>query len=301
MSNPPPPPMPPGPQGRPPEPPPPPAAGGRGSTFPSAGGADVRVRSERRVSLSQVASPYAIWVGVLVVLIFAAPNLLILAVSGTDVLEAATTEPSSFEMVVGLVITVFLQLIVFTLSLLPLLVAGRPFSRLLGPTKATWAMVGIGVAVGIGTVVITYVVSAIVAVLTGPVDGVEQELMDMALSGGAAMVLSIVIAVVLAPITEEVVFRGVLFRALADRVGHVVGAVLSAAIFALIHVEVLFSQPLGLVGLFVVGVLLAVSYHVTGSLIVPILGHAVFNGASIAFAIVIDRLELATLMPTGVG
>jgi uncharacterized protein len=109
------------------------------------------------------------------------------------------------------------------------------------------------------------------------------------------LVLAGIIAVVVAPIVEEVVFRGILFRALADRIGLWIGAIVSSAIFALIHIEVVLSQPVALGGLFMVGLLLALAYHWTGNLLVPILGHAVFNAASLGLALALERLGLDEL------
>jgi uncharacterized protein len=102
--------------------------------------------------------------------------------------------------------------------------------------------------------------------------------------------------VVVAPLVEEVIFRGVLFRALADRINLPVGLVLSSAIFAGIHIEVVASQPFALVGLFTVGFLLALAYHLTGNLMVAVLGHAVFNAISLGLAVLADRLDLEELL-----
>lgn len=264
-------------------------AGRHSGASPAPGTPDGEQRSRRRIRLDLVRSPYALWVAVLSVAVFCAPNLLVLAAGSGSVGSAG--QPTEAELILGLVITLVLQLVVFSLALLPLLAAGRPFSRLWGPTKGTPAMVAIGLAVGVVTVLIAYTINALVIVVLGDGEPVEQELMDSVLSGGTAAVLGVLIAVVVAPFTEEVIFRGVLFRALADRIGMFGGAILSALVFAVIHIEVVFSQPLALTGLFVIGVLLAIAYHLTGSIVVPIIGHAVFNATSLALATLVDRLD----------
>lgn len=244
-------------------------------------------------------SPYGILVALLAVAIFVSPNLLVLAFDGFADGPGTTALPEGPELIIGLVITIALQLFVFALSLLPLLIAGRPFRRLFGPTRSTGTMWAIALGVGIVTVIVTYAVNAIFVLSFGDGEAVEQQVLDIALSGGAATVLAILLAVVLAPITEEIVFRGVLFRALADKLGMWPAAILSSAVFAVIHFEVLFSQPLALVGLFTVGLLLAIAYHRTGSLLVPIVGHAVFNGVSVGLALLAAQLDLAsTWLPT---
>ncbi len=252
------------------------------------------MRRDQRTPLDHVRSPYGLLIALATVLIFISPNLLVLAFDGFAGGPGTSPLPEGPELVVGLVITIALQLIVFALSLLPLLIAGRPFRRLLGPTRGTGLMWAIGLGVGIVTVIAAYTVNAVFVLSLGDGEAVEQEVLDIALAGGAATVLAILLAVVLAPVTEEIVFRGVLFRALDDRFGMWPAAVLSSAVFAVIHFEVLFSQPLALAGLFTVGILLAIAYHRTGSLLVPILGHAVFNAVSVGLALLVQQFDLAS-------
>ncbi|MGM0616951.1 MAG: CPBP family intramembrane glutamic endopeptidase [Actinomycetota bacterium] len=240
-------------------------------------------------------SPYGLWIAFFSVLIFVAPNLVVLGLSGIDALDTVVTE-STTMIVVNLIVGLVLQLVVFGLALLPLLAAGRPYGRLWGPTRTTGGMVGLGVVVGIGVAIVSYLVNIIVVVLAGVEEPVQQQLLQDALAGGLPLVLVVLLAVVVAPIVEEVIFRGVLFRALADRINLSVGLVLSAGIFAVIHIEVLASQPFALLGLFTVGFLLAWAYHLTGNLTVPILGHAVFNAISLGLTILADRLDLEQVL-----
>ncbi len=276
-----------------PPPPPPPPSGQPAASGPSPE-PHSEVRTDERTPLDRVPSPYGLLIALATVLIFVAPNLLVLAFDGFADGPGTTALPEGPELIFGLVVTIVLQLTVFALSLLPLLIAGRPFRRLLGPTRSTGLMWAIGLGVGIVTVIVTYTVNAVFVLSFGDGEAVEQEVLDIALAGGAATVLAILLAVVLAPITEEIVFRGVLFRALDHRFGMWPAAVLSSAVFAVIHFEVLFSQPLALVGLFTVGILLAIAYHRTGSLLVPILGHAVFNAVSVSLALLVEQLDLAS-------
>lgn len=251
-------------------------------------------------------SPYGLWIATFVVLIMIAPNLLVvgfaLSQGGIDEILAEAVELTPTLIVVNLLIQIVLQLVVFGLALLPVLVAGRPFGRLWGPTRTTGTMIAIGLATGVGVTIVAYTVNALAVLATGTEEPVEQQLLQDALAGGLPLALVLVVAVVVAPLTEEVVFRGVLFRAMADRINLVVGAVLSSAIFAVIHIEVVLSQPLALLGLFTVGLLLAVAYHLTGNLMVPILGHAVFNAVSLSLAVLVDRVDLDEVfdLPTAV-
>lgn len=254
-----------------------------------------RARTRQRTPLSRVRSPYGLWIATFSLLIFIGPNLAVLAAGSlAEGLEAAGSA-SRPELVFSLAVTLVFQVGIFLAALLPLLAAGRPFARLFGPTRGTALMWAIGLAVGVATSLAAFGVNASLALLLEAEEPVEQQVLQDALAGGVPLVLAAAIAVIVAPVTEEVIFRGVLFRALAGRLGIGIGLVVSAALFAVIHFEILFSQPIALSGLFVVGLALALAYHLTGSLVVPVVGHAVFNAVSLTLAVLIDRLGLDEL------
>lgn len=244
------------------------------------------------VRLDAVPTPYAVWIGVLSILIFSAPNLLLLGTGALAEGGQAPESASSGEAAFALIITLVFQFVLFGLALLPVLAAGRPFRRILGPSRPGLLVLAIGLGVGVAAAITAYTVNAVLIGLFGSAEPVEQQLLQDSLAGGLSTFLVVIIAVVGAPITEEVVFRGVLFRSFAGRTGLHVAAVLSAAVFAVIHFEVLFSQPLALGGLFVIGLALAYAFHYTGSLVVPIVGHAVFNGISVSLALLFESMGL---------
>ncbi len=292
---------PPPPPSRVPFPPPPPAR-------PSWGGPAVPRSTPPRPLLgprgrwlSDEPDLYPVWVAIVAVLIMTGPNLLVLVTGATGETPAQLT---TIELVFVLGITLLFQLALFGAALLPLLIGRRLDRRLFGPTPLSWRVVGLGAAVGIVTIVVTYTVNALLAVAFRIEDPVEQDLVRFALEGRVPLFLTFVIAVFAAPFVEEVVFRGVLFRALLGRLGLALAAMLSAVVFAVIHVEVLFSQPVALGGLLVVGLLLALAYQWTGSLWVPIIAHAFYNGFSIGLLLLIDRLgidELIASVPRALG
>ncbi len=98
-----------------------------------------------------------------------------------------------------------------------------------------------------------------------------QQLPAWWMMAGFALVGSVV-----APIGEEMLFRGLIFHALQERLRSEtsVSIALSALLFALVH-----GSPLALLPLFVMGVAFAVAYIRTGSLWVPIGMHAINNAA----------------------
>lgn len=85
------------------------------------------------------------------------------------------------------------------------------------------------------------------------------------------------LAMFVAPAAEEILFRGILLPLLMKRLGTGPAVVLSALLFALIHFHVPSFFPL-----FVLATGLALAYIYTGSLWVPIVMHALFNGMNLA-------------------
>jgi uncharacterized protein len=147
--------------------------------------------------------------------------------------------------------------------------------RLLGPARPRAGHLLWGTGLGIAGFLGVNLVILSVLQLIGPVEPPEQQLLQEVTAGGITTVLAFVAAVVMAPIMEEVIFRGMLFQALKRRAGLWPAAIISGVLFAAVHVEV--TQPLFSSGLLLLGVAFALALHRTGSLLVPIIGHAVFN------------------------
>jgi uncharacterized protein len=88
---------------------------------------------------------------------------------------------------------------------------------------------------------------------------------------------------IVAPLTEEFVFRGFLFRVLWERMNVGVAAVISGAVFGLVHKEA-GPQWVGVVVLGVLGALLCLIFVRTVSLLPCMMLHSFHN--SISFAVV---------------
>ncbi|MGE3960928.1 MAG: lysostaphin resistance A-like protein [Dehalococcoidia bacterium] len=86
--------------------------------------------------------------------------------------------------------------------------------------------------------------------------------------------------VVVAPLSEELFFRGLVFRAVQARWGLVLGMVISGLLFSLVHFEISVVAPF-----WGIGMLFAFAYHRSGSLWTPVIAHAIFNGVSFAVTI----------------
>jgi membrane protease YdiL (CAAX protease family) len=89
-------------------------------------------------------------------------------------------------------------------------------------------------------------------------------------------ILIIVLAVSLAPVAEEFIFRFFLYGVVKRYVGRVVGIVASALLFAAVHGHLPSFLPL-----FVLGVCLAVAYEWSGSILVSMMMHALFNAVTL--------------------
>jgi uncharacterized protein len=203
---------------------------------------------------------------------------MLLVITGRDVADAPLALVGLGGQILGL-----------ALALGYLRARGRLTWRLLGPVRPSWLVVAIGLGVGVVGTIGAYALNATLVTLVGAEDPVEQDLLQEVLAGGRTTLLALVVAVIMAPLVEETLFRGVLFQSLRRRVGVWPAALLSSLVFTVIHVEIVFSQPVALAGLFSLGVFLAWAFHRTGSLLVPIIGHAVFNGVSVLLAFVAER------------
>jgi len=111
--------------------------------------------------------------------------------------------------------------------------------------------------------------------------GYKAEWQDVAITfvsetSTLARVLLFLLAVGLAPVFEEVLFRGILLPLAARRWGTAVGVAAVSALFAAVH----FHLP-SLVPLFVIAVAFSLGYVYSGSLVVPVVMHALFNGVNL--------------------
>jgi membrane protease YdiL (CAAX protease family) len=98
---------------------------------------------------------------------------------------------------------------------------------------------------------------------------------EMASSPGLLLVLLIFLqAVILAPVTEEMMFRGIFYQGLLGRMSRTMALVLCSAVFAILHPQL----PLGFLGIFTLGMVFNLLFVLRGSLIAPILAHAINNG-----------------------
>jgi membrane protease YdiL (CAAX protease family) len=92
-----------------------------------------------------------------------------------------------------------------------------------------------------------------------------------------SLVMTMLLGIVLAPIAEEFIFRGYLYGVFKRYLGISAALLLNSALFAAVHLN-LASLP----ALFVLAACFTIAYEATGSLLVSMCMHALFNLASFA-------------------
>ncbi len=140
---------------------------------------------------------------------------------------------------------------------------------------------GMGLALYAGLLPLFFfaaVLSRLVMLIIGyPVTIQDVVLIFMAPQSLLTLLGLLCLAMIIAPVAEEILFRGILLPLLMKRLGAGSAVILSSFLFALIHWHVPSFFPL-----FVLATGLALAYVYTGSLWVPILMHALFNGMNLA-------------------
>lgn len=141
--------------------------------------------------------------------------------------------------------------------------------------KAILAGVGAGIGLQIAVIVLIFVVSRLVPSFdTSQVSGtIEKTIGDAPFLPKLALAL---IAAFLAPVSEELLYRGMLFAAVSRRTGRTVGLIISSAVFGLAHLN-LYSFVL----LSAVGVVLTLLVIRTESLVSSLAAHIAFNSTAI--------------------
>ena len=137
------------------------------------------------------------------------------------------------------------------------------WAPLLGATLAL-------IAVALVSDILIEVASRLIDVKTHWTDGFTEELLW---AGRRRVILAAIDATAWAPVVEEILFRGLLYATLRTRIGVAESALLSAIIFTLPHGYAIAGSASVLVS----GLLWAVAYERTRSLLPGLFAHAVNN------------------------
>ena len=179
-----------------------------------------------------------------------APNLFLLALAGDGVMILAAI-------------------------VLARLILGAEASQLGLTRKAQSPQLLSGVLTGVLLVIASQIVSAVQVKLFGSHPEAVAELLKTH-HGIGNFLFDFVSVCAIAPFAEELLFRGVIFAGLAQRLPVSVAAVLSGIIFGAAH-----GDPWGFVPLAVTGTGLALLYYRTRSLWPNVIAHSIFNAVAL--------------------
>jgi membrane protease YdiL (CAAX protease family) len=160
----------------------------------------------------------------------------------------------------------------------------RPFRRLTGRD-------GRAILLGVAALFVARIGTAVELVLTNHTKHVQSgfEHFDVTSKTPSITDISVGLAllsfVIIGPLVEEIVFRGLLFGALAKNLGVLGSAVITALVFGAVHGDVVLFPTL-----VAIGFIAAVAYAGTGNLWVAVILHALNNSVG---AIVIVASSLA--------
>ncbi|WP_169392874.1 MULTISPECIES: CPBP family intramembrane glutamic endopeptidase [Psychrobacter] len=136
--------------------------------------------------------------------------------------------------------------------------------------KVAIAMIGILLIFMIGSQALTYVL-----------DKVPLEFVDPLFESVSSVWLLVAVMVVVAPIYEELVFRGLLWSAIAEQFepprGVVIASLITSIIFALIHLQYGIYEMTTIV---ILALIFCLARIKSGSLLLPMLLHIINNGAA---------------------
>jgi membrane protease YdiL (CAAX protease family) len=132
-----------------------------------------------------------------------------------------------------------------------------------------WDTLGIGCGLLIGSYIIIILHNVLLYMLG--IDTQGQNIVEL-FAELDSPVWFFIVGAIFAPLVEEIFFRGFLFQGFRERYGWVTGMLLSAAIFAIAHLDLVVLIPT-----FILGCLLAYVFHRSNSIWPGIILHFLVN------------------------
>ncbi|MFQ5924637.1 MAG: lysostaphin resistance A-like protein [Dehalococcoidia bacterium] len=246
-------------------------------------------------TVGDIAKGVAVVIGFLFLLvILTVVAAVVIAISMLGVEELAELGPEGLEqfltsadflqrlVIAGLVTSFALQGVIFFTAWLFSVSKYRSGWRALGFRSFSMkrALLLVLVVLGIGVLVNVLYELLIVNLGMEPPPAVPPEFIQ----SGLSLAMLSLLAVLVAPFAEEIFFRGFIFSGIGNRYGYGWGAILSALIFALVHVLTLWQVGV-LVPVFLLGLLLAWLYIRTHSIWPCIFTHFAYNSLALLFVI----------------
>ena len=189
---------------------------------------------------------------------------------------------NEFNYALGFLLTMAIQFIVPSVILLFLLAQRTNLLDALGLRNCQWGRISFFMITGLVAAYTSMLLMKPFGLeewLTKTFGIIEDQAAVQAMKNAASPLrqgLMIFAAVIIAPICEEILFRSFLYTATKKYTGVLFAAISSALLFSVIH-----GSIKALIPLFVVGLILALAYELSGSLWANILIHAMFNLISV--------------------
>ena len=169
---------------------------------------------------------------------------------GRDLLDSGVVDDLTQEILVPSVLVGFITGVVVMVALSLVLARRELRSRevtgaawVAGSVVHRWVGLLVGLVIGLGSLTIpVWMFPPSEAIEPGP-------LAEMAATPGFPRVAWLLMALVLAPLSEELLFRGVLLGGLTRSFGRVTGGLLVTVLFVALHVLEVFQYPPALVGI----------------------------------------------------
>ena len=120
----------------------------------------------------------------------------------------------------------------------------------------------------------------VVNIIPFPTSWIEMAMDNSEMIVSASPAIQILTVAVMAPLTEEILFRGLMLGVLSKVCNRWLAIVATALVFGLVH-----GHPIGIIYASCLGLILGWLYIKTGSIIAPILFHTVYNFASLFFPV----------------
>lgn len=209
------------------------------------------------------------WIGVaLLVMIDAALIVLVLRGTGAQLVQNAG---------------ILLLELAYLLPVVIILAGRRIHWKNLGFGKFNWNALGLGCSLLIGGYMLILVHNGILLLLGVDTQG---EAILKIFESLDSPVWFFIVAVIFAPLVEEIFFRGFLFQGFRQKYGWLNATLLSSAIFAAAHLDLV-----SLIPTFILGTVLAYTYHKSNSVWPGIILHFLVNAFGICGAYAATQLQ----------
>jgi len=205
-------------------------------------------------------------------------RIFVLSLATLVLIETASTLSISWIKISPLVITGVVRLIETALIIIIVIVWGQGLPSIgLAPSKMVKGLIrGLFWSAGFG-IITFFVFIALFLVDINPLTLIHTRLPAKSWE----TVLFFLVAGIIGPVTEEILFRGIIYG-FFRRWGVLTALILSSVIFVLAHSTLSAIPVPQIVG----GVIFAIAYEKEGSLIVPITIHALGNMAIFALSLI---------------